>query len=129
MGAFGHGVLHVGLQVVDGIEAVHPHAVFKVVNQTAVVQIDGADHGVLAIGQIAFGVDKAGVILVDFDFCAHQTGIKALYHAEDQLFVGNVRNDDTHIHPTQGGIFNALTQVVVNKIDKVLSSKIGKFAL
>ena len=68
-------------------------------------------------------------ILVDFDSCVHQTGIKALCHAKDQFFVGNVRNDDTHIHPTQGGIFNALTQVVVNKMDKVLCSKIGKFAL
>lgn len=68
-------------------------------------------------------------ILVDFDSCVHQMGIKTLCHAEDQFFVGDVRNDDTHIYSTQGGILDTLAQVVVSKIDKVLCSKIGKFAL
>lgn len=84
------------------------------VHQTAIVQIDGADHGVFIVCQITLGVDKTRRILVNFDAGRHESGIKAPGHHKHQFFTRNVGNNDAHIHTEQGCVFHIRTQVVVD---------------
>ena len=88
------------------------------VNKTAIIKIDRADHRVLVIRNIAFGVNEAGLVFVDPDTRFHESVIKASRHTENEFFIGNMRNDDTHIHTAQGSVFNALAQIIVYNIKR-----------
>ena len=48
----------------DAVTAVHPHTVLEMMHQTAVVQIDRADHGDFIVGEVAFRMDEAGFVFV-----------------------------------------------------------------
>lgn len=44
LNAFTQGIFNIVFQILDGLAIVHPHPVFKMMNKTAVVQIDSSDH-------------------------------------------------------------------------------------
>ena len=55
-----HSLEQVCFKLRQNTALVHPHAIFKVMHQTAVIHIDSAYHTKIIIHKIAFGVDKAG---------------------------------------------------------------------
>ena len=84
-------------------------------NKAAVVEVDRSDHSVLVICNIAFCVNEAGCVFIDLNARSHKTVVKASRHTENEFFIGNMRNDNSHIHAAQGGVFNIITLIVIIK--------------
>ena len=59
-------------------------------------------------------MDKSGFVLIDMYSRIYQPLAEAPCHTEYELFVGNMRNNNPNIHASEGGIFNAQTQVVID---------------
>ena len=77
---------------------VQQHGVFVVEVQAALIEVGGAHHGCLVIAQAHFGVDEAGLILIDLDAALDEGLVIGAADHVDIPFIRVGGGDDADIH-------------------------------
>ena len=99
----GKRAVHVLQKRFDGGDVVEHLAALKVQLEAAVVHVDGADEGDLAIRHDGFAVDKPRCEGVYLDMVCQQLGEVALRHEIGELVVGDAGHDEADVHAAVGG--------------------------
>ena len=93
---------------------VHEHGVLVVVDKGTVVKVDRSDDADLIVRQKSLCVDKSGRVLIDLHPAADQRKIVGAGERESDLFIGDMRRDETHVHPAFRRKNECLAQTVVD---------------
>ena len=72
--------------------------------ETAVIQVDGADHGLFVVADKDLRVDKAGRIFVDLYPRPDQPPVMGLGQGKGQLLVRDARQDQLDVDPALRGV-------------------------
>src|SRR5699024_3146493 len=72
--------------------------------EAAVVKVDGAHHAPAVVADQHLGVDKTGGILADFYPSLQQGAVVGLGQGEHGLLVGDVGQDQDHLHTAPCGV-------------------------
>ena len=80
------------------------------VGQAAVVQIHRAHRPADVVADEAFGMDKAGGVLINFHTGLDEGAVVTLCQGERQAFVGDAGQDDGHIHAPTGSKAQSILQ-------------------
>ena len=94
----GERILKVRFHVGNTVGAAHPDRVFKVMVQTAVVQIDGACHGFHTVRNDYLGMGKAGRLLADLHARGEQCLVVGLGQCISEPLIRFAGQDQVHIH-------------------------------
>ena len=105
--------LKIRLDVPDAGGIRQPDRIFKVVVQAAVIEVDGAHHGLPVVHDKDFCMNKARRPLADLHPRIQQGRIMGLGQRVRKLFVRDARQDEVDVHTALGGKLQGRFQLAV----------------